>query len=137
MLLSLVIVSLLVFCFVLKIKIPFIWRQGTGSHAWVGWLSSDCRNIDGNVKQRYKEAMYDIYASKRANAANKWINKCTECKVKVRIPKTQRDSQPGPTMLPKKSKLIYKCPKPQCKRVYCSTCGQCIYNRYQYDLHRC
>ena len=100
-------------------------------------LPSDCRNIDSDLAQRYNSAMYDIYASKRACAANLWINTCRECKYKARIPKPLADQPLDPAMSPKKSIQVYKCPGPRCRLVYCSTCGQCIYNRYQYELHRC
>ena len=100
-------------------------------------VPSDCRKVSRDLEKRFNSATYDIFASKRAHAADMRINTCKQCRTKARIPKPQKEPLPNPNISPRKTKGIYKCPGPRCKLIYCSICGQCIYNRFQFGLHKC
>ena len=101
-------------------------------------LLSDFNRFDAkDLENQFISSMTDVYASKRAHAAGSWINACKQCKTRSCIPNMAVDQDRDLIDSEKEQKGVYKCPDSRCKLIYCSTCGQCIYNRYQFKLHKC
>ena len=105
-------------------------------------LISDCKKVSKDLGRKFSEATNRIYANKSANAADSWINTCerTRCNTQVRVPRPPGDVNKSNKLLSsplKTSSGIYKCPKSWCYSIYCASCGQIIYNKWQLGRHKC
>ena len=101
---------------------------------------SDCKKVGIELEQKFNKVSRNLYVKKCATMAKKWILNCQTCDAIIRIPEQQLSSatvQDDPTSVREPSVGgIFKCPKCS-KTIYCRTCGQRLYNRWQYVSHGC
>ena len=99
----------------------------------------DCKKVSIEFEQKFNKVSRNHYVKKCATMANKWILSCQTCDAIIRIPEQQLSStvRNDPTnVIEPNVGGIFKCPKCS-KSIYCRTCGQRLYNRWQYVSHGC